>query len=231
MIEFILKSQNFPFTISLTIMLLIALLEGVSTFLGAGLSHLVDSLIPDIDVDADIDIDVDADIDSPDIIHAGILTKTLGWFRIGEVPFLIILIVFLTSFGLVGLFIQTTLFKMTGLILPGLIASAITLPVTLPIVRIFTGIIAKIMPKDETDAVAEKSFIGRMAVITLGKASSGSPAQAKLKDKFGKTHYLMIEPDMENTEFQQGEHVLVVKQTGSGFKAIRNEKTALLDID
>ena len=229
MIEFILKSQNFPFTISLTIMLFIALLEGVSTFLGLGLSHLVDSVIPDIDVD--VDIDVDADIDSPDIIHAGILTKTLGWFRLGEVPFLIILIAFLTVFGLIGLFIQTTLFKMTGLILPGLIASIVTLPIALPILRIFTGIIAKIMPKDETDAVSEKSFIGRMAIITIGKASQGNPAQAKLKDEFGTTHYFMVEPDIENTEFEQGEHVLIVKQTGSGFKAIRNESSALMDID
>lgn len=98
MIEFILKSQNFPFTISLTIMLFIALLEGVSTFLGVGLSHLVDSVIPDINVDVDVDVDVAADIDSPDILHAGILTKTLGWFRLGQVPFLIILIAFFISF-------------------------------------------------------------------------------------------------------------------------------------
>ncbi len=235
MIEFILKSQNFPFTVSLTIMLLIAFLEGVSTFLGSGLSHLIDSIIPDIDmdvdIDADVDIDVDADIDSPEIVHAGVLSKTLGWFRLGKVPFLIILIIFLTSFGIIGLTIQTTLFKITGLILPGLVASAISLPITLPIVRLLTGIIAKIIPKDETDAVSEKSFIGRMAIITLGKASFGSPAQAKLKDQFGTTHYLMIEPDVKDLEFKQGDQVLIVKQTSSGFKAIRNENSALLNTD
>lgn len=235
MIEFIFLNQNFPFTVALTIMLFIALLEGVSTCLGAGVSHFIDSVIPDIDVDADIDIDVDidADIDAdgPDLFHSGVLTRTLGWLRIGKVPFLIILIIFLTSFGLTGLFIQSILLNALGFMLPGLIASVITLIVVLPVVRFLTGIIARIIPKDETSAVSEKSFIGRVAVITLGKAVQGNPAQAKLKDEFGTTHYFMVEPDLPDTEFNQGESILIVKQTRSGFKAIRNSNPVLMGND
>ncbi len=227
MIEFMLQGENLPFMVSLTIMIMIACLEGVTTMIGFGLSSMIESFMPDFD----IDLDVDLDVNHPDISTTGILTRTFGWFRIGQVPFLIILIVFLTIFGLMGLFIQWFAVKITGHLLPGIIASGITLPATLPLVRAITGIIGKIMPKDETEAVAEKSFIGRVAIITLGKASKNSPAQAKVKDKFGATHYVMVEPDIEDEEFHKGDQVLIVKQTSSGYKAIQNPMAALQDLD
>ncbi|MCP4118415.1 MAG: YqiJ family protein [Desulfobacteraceae bacterium] len=229
MIEFMLRGENLPFMVSLTIMIMIACLEGVTTMIGMGLSSMVESFMPDFDIDADMDVDVD--LDHPDISTTGILTKTFGWLRIGQVPFLIILIAFLTIFGLAGLLIQSVCLKVTGHLLPGLIASGITLPVTLPLVRAVTGVIGKIMPKDETEAVAEKSFIGRVAVITLGRAAKNHPAQAKLKDKFGTTHYIMVEPDLEAEEFNQGDQVLIVSQTSSGYKAIQNPMAALQDME
>ncbi|MCP3928825.1 MAG: YqiJ family protein [Bacteroidetes bacterium] len=231
MIEFILQSQNLPFMVSLTIMIMIACLEGVTTMIGMGFSSMIETFIPDFDLDIDADIDADVDLDHPEITTTGILTKTLGWFRIGQVPFLIILIAFLTVFGLGGLILQSLCINITGHLLPSLIASAITLPIALPVVRFVTGIIARVMPKDETEAVAEKSFIGRVAVITIGKATKNNPAQAKLKDKFGTTHYAMVEPDIENEEFVQGDQVIIVKQTSAGYKAIHNSTAALQDID
>ncbi|MBI9090043.1 MAG: YqiJ family protein [Desulfobacterium sp.] len=224
MIEFMLQGENLPFMVSLTIMVMIACLEGVTTLIGLGLSSMIDAFIPDFDLDGEFDLNPDAPV-------TGVLTRTLSWFRIGQVPFLIILIVFLTLFGLMGLFIQSISVKITGHLLPGIIASGITLPVTLPLVRAITGIIGKIMPKDETEAVDEKSFIGRVAIITLGKASKNSPAQAKVKDKFGTTHYVMVEPDIEDEEFHKGDQVLMVKQTRSGYKAIQNPMAALQDLD
>jgi hypothetical protein len=219
MIEFMLRGQNSPFMVSLTIMIMIACLEGVTTMIGMGLSSMIEAFMPDID------------LDHPDISTTGILTKAFGWVRIGQVPFLIILIVFLTVFGLAGLLIQSVSMKITGHLLPGIIASGITLPLTLPLVRAITGVIGRIMPKDETEAVTEKSFIGRVAVITLGKATKNNPAQAKLRDKFGTTHYVMVEPDMEDESFQQGDQVLIVSQTSSGYKAIHNPLAALQDIE
>ncbi len=101
--------------------------------------------------------------------------------------------------------------------------------VSLPLVRMLTGVIARIMPKDETEAVSEKSFIGRVAVITLGKAAKGKPAQAKLKDKFGTTHYIMVAPDLEDETFRQGDPVLIVRQAGAGYTGIANSVAALND--
>lgn len=223
MIDFILASQNLPFTIALTIMLIISFLEGVTSVLGAGISHLLDSILPEVSFDLDVDFD------GPDIDTPGGVYKFLGWLRLGQVPALVLFVIFLTSFGTGGLVIQSVFHQYMGFLLPGLLASAAALFVSIPCVRLFGGVLARIMPKDETEAVSEESFIGRIAVITLGKAKKGMPAQAKLKDEHGQTHYIMVEPDRENVVFEQGAPVLLVSQSGAVFKAIVNESNALVD--
>ena len=130
---------------------------------------------------------------------------------------LVVLIIFLTAFGLSGLAIQSIAKEVAGHLMPGMIVSIPAFLVSLPVVRIFAGMVAKIIPKDETDAVSEKSFIGRTATIVLGTARAGSPAQAKLRDKNGIVHYVMVEPEVTGIEFETGERVLLVSQEGSVF--------------
>ncbi len=224
MIAFVLSSQNLPFAIALVLMFAIALLEGVTTLIGAGLSDLIDSLLPDLDVDMDFDADLDADIHTP-----GLFTKLLSWFRVGEVPVLMLVIVFLTAFGLIGLFCQSVALRILGHMLPAALASVPALMVTFPVVRIGGGILARIIPKDETESVSEESFVGRVAVITLGRAERGKPAQARLSDQHGQAHYVMVEPDVGGACFEQGAQVLIVSHEGAVFKAIVNTSAALTD--
>jgi hypothetical protein len=224
MIEFLLSSQNLPFSVSLALMLAIAVLEGISTLIGAGLSEFLDSMMPDLDVDLDVDADMDADIHG-----AGPITKLLGWMRVGQVPVLILAIVFLTAFGLIGLLCQSLSLRIMGNMLPWFLAIVPALIVTMPIVRICGGILARVIPRDETESVSEESFIGRVAVITLGRAVPGKPAQARLKDRHGQSHYIMVEPDLADTRFDQGCSVLIVSHQGAVFKAIENPNEALTD--
>ena len=221
MLEFIFAAPNLPFAVALALMLLIALLEGVTTTLGIGLSGLLDSMMPDIDVD------VDADMDAADFHASGPLTRMLSWLRIGQVPALVLLVIFLTAFGLMGLGVQSVANRLTGHLLPALSASGAAFVLALPLVRMFGGILARVMPKDETEAVSEKSFIGLVAVVTTGKAKMGNPAQGKLTDRYGQAHYVMIEPDEAGEEFLQGTEVLLVSRHGATFKAIRNTSAAL----
>ncbi len=225
MMEFIFAGQNLPFTVALGVMLVIAVLEGITTVLGAGLSDVLDALIPEFDLDADFDVDMD----SPDFDAPGALTKLFGWLHIGRVPVLMLLIIFLTAFGLLGLGIQSLAQDMFGILLPGLLSAGATFFLALPVVRLCGGILGKIMPQDETDAVSEKSFIGRIAVITLGKAAKGNPTQAKLRDEHGQTHYVMVEPDMAEDEFEMGSSIVLVSQQGAVFKAIHNTSAALVE--
>jgi hypothetical protein len=225
MLPFIFADQNLPFAVALALMLIIAILEGAATFLGAGISGVLDSLLPDLDFD--LGVDVDADLDMPGVGSPSILTSIMAWLRLGQVPALVLLVIFLTSFGLVGYGLQMIFVETVGVMLPSLLAGVVAFVFALPIVRVGGGILVKIMPKDETDAVAEESFIGLVAVVTLGAARAGSAAQGKLKDRHGQTHYVMIEPDNEDEMFPQGTEVLLVKHSGAIFKAIRNTNEVL----
>ncbi len=227
MIEFVLAPQNLPFAVSLVLMLFMALLEGVGSVLGLGVSEFFDTLLPELDIDVDIDADID--VDAPDIGAPSGFTKLLGWLRVGQVPALILMILFLTSFGLSGLCIQSMVKNIVGTMMPATLATIPALIFTIPLVRVFGGLLAKILPKDETDAVSEDSFIGRTASIVLGKAQQGSPAQAKLRDHHGTTHYIMVEPDINGEIFEAGMSLLIVRRNGSIFRAILNTNPALQD--
>ena len=228
-LAFIAASQNMPFTVALTVMLGLAVLEGVTTLLGAGISNFLDSLLPDIDADVDIDIDADPGLDASQVPVVTPVSKVLGWLRVGKVPVLVLLVIFLTSFGLIGLTVQALIHNILGFFLPGIVASGVVFIVTLPVVRFFSGVIAMIIPKDETDAVSEKSLIGRIAIITIGTAKKGSPAEAKVKDQHGLTHYVMAEPDQGGEVYTTGTAILLIKRNGSVFSAIENTNPALVD--
>jgi hypothetical protein len=51
------------------------------------------------------------------------LGEVLGWFAIGQVPFLVVVTALLTSFGLLGLASQAALAKATGYALPASLAA------------------------------------------------------------------------------------------------------------
>ncbi len=227
MFDFLLAGGNLPFVVSILLMLLIAMVEGVGSLLGAGISGFLDSLIPDLDLDLDIDADLDVDLHAPEVLEPSGLTKLLGWLRIGQVPALMLLIIFLTTFGLLGLCLQSAVQKVFGSLLPALLAVVPVLFVSLPIVRVLGGWLGHIMPQDETYAVAEEEFIGRTALITIGKATPGKPTSARLIDQHGTVHYVMVEPDEEGVVFETGQTVILVRQNGSVFQAIKNTSEAL----
>ncbi len=212
MIEFMLEPANLPFAVALAIMLFIAAIEGVGALLGFALSGLLDNLMPDLDLD----------VDAPDMNDHGAFGEFLTWLRLREVPVIVVLIAFLTSFSITGFVIQQILSNTFGFMLLAIVAAAAATFACLPGVRIFAGIFGKIMPRDETEAVATATFIGRSAVIVLGNATSGSPAQGRLKDQFGHSHYVMIEPDLAEQTLDQGEEVLLVRQDSATFFAIKN---------
>jgi len=223
MLEFITADGNTPFAVALGVLFGIALLEGITTLLGMGLSSLLDSLLPDLDLNPDIDTT------APDYPSGNGLTRLLGWLRIGQVPALILLVILLTGFGLIGLTIQSFAQSLSGRLLPGAVASIPALLLALPLVRLLGGVLARLLPKDETDAVSLDVLVGRVGVITLGKACRGSPAEARVTDIRGTTQYVMVEPDSEDGEFPAGTRVLLVRRVGAVFKAIVNPSPSLVD--
>ena len=128
MLDILLATQNLPFTIAITVALLIVVIEIFALLVGAG--GLVDGLTADMDVSADID---------------GF--SFLDYLCIGRIPFLIWLVIFPLSFGAVGIIFQS-LFGLSPLI-----AAIIVLVIAVFPTRVISLFVAKIMPKDETTAI------------------------------------------------------------------------------
>lgn len=244
--DFFLEAANRPFTIALGILIGIGLLEGLSQLIGLGFSNLLDSLLPDMDFDADLDLsvdleaEVDMDLDMDADIDADVTTggpsgpgegvaglsgpnaffSLLGWFHIGRVPTLVLLILFLFSFSLGGFGIQMAADRLFGSPLSGPVASGAALVLAFLFVKVFGAACGRIIPKEETEAVSVESLIGREATIVLGTATVGRAAQAKVRDDHGKVHYLMVEPAEEGVAFRAGEGALLIERKGAVFLAI-----------
>ncbi|MDJ0789005.1 MAG: YqiJ family protein [Myxococcota bacterium] len=231
MLELLGAPQNQVFTVALLVMLGIAAVEGVGTVLWGGVSQFLDALLPDFDVDVDLDVDGDGHGGAEHQLaaDAGLLTPVLSWLQIGRVPILVLLVIFLTAFALAGLGIQALLHGSLGIQLPGSLAWIPAVAVAIPSVRVFGGIVARILPKEETTAVSERTFVGRIATIVLGTARAGQPTQARLRDEHGRSHYVLVEPDLEGDEFAEGDAVLLVKPEGARFRVIAPPSSALVD--
>jgi hypothetical protein len=86
---------------------------------------------------------------------------------------------------------------------------------------------SRVMKQEESDAVSRDTFVGKVAVVVRGEARKGFPAEAKLRDLTGATHYVLVEPDEENAVLPAGAEVLLVEQAGAVFRAIMNPSRAL----
>ena len=228
MLAFMTQPENLAFAVALVLMLGIAVLEGITTLLGAAFSSVLEALLPDFDPPAASGVHLDMDVaDGADVEAPYALSRFLSWLRVGKVPILMLLVVFLTAFGLIGLGLQGLAHNVSGHLLPGWLASIPTLLLSLPMVRLFGGVLERIIPSDETEAVSVDSLVGRIATITIGTASVGRPAEARVSDSYGTTHLLMVEPDLQQDSFSAGESVLLVKREDSVFKVIANNNPSL----
>lgn len=240
MIEILGTPQAAPFVVALVVMIIISLLEGMSMFFGAALSGLVDGILPDFDLpdldadlpdlDADLpdlDVDLDVEVDASALESIGPLTYLMSWLSFGKAPALILLLAFLTVFGLAGLTIQSFALSTTGVMLPNWLASIPAFLIAMPSMRYAGKIFGAVMPKEETEAVSTERFIGKVATIIRGRAKRGLPAEAKLKDMHGLTHWILVEPDEDSEEFAAGDEVIVVSQAGSLYRVIRNTHVVL----
>lgn len=179
-----------PFVVAGLVLLILLAVEMLGFFFG-GLSGILDSILPDSLVDADFDADMDIGADGD--LSLGL--KALDWLYVGRIPTMVLLILFVASFCITGFIIQQLAFSVLGKFISPWLASLDALVISFPLLKILASILYPILPKDESTAVSGDSLIGRPARILLGHASIGSPAQAKLTDEHGQTHYVMVEPD------------------------------------
>ncbi|MGE0701960.1 MAG: YqiJ family protein, partial [Hyphomicrobiaceae bacterium] len=208
MLDLLTAPESWPFAAALGVMLLFAALELLGLVLGFSPFHSVDHAL-------------DAGAPHVDIAHAdvphgdGLVGSALEWLAVGRVPVVVLLISFLTVFGLAGLLLERLAHAATGHYVPTLLASIAALAVALPATRSIGFGLARVLPRDESEAVSLDAFVGKVATVTAATARRGVPAEAKLTDTYGKTHYIRVEPDHAADSFEAGSRVLVVSRAGS----------------
>lgn len=201
MIDFWLADENLIFAAAFVLMIAIGLLQLVG--------------FADLGSDVDVDTDIHADVGG-----AGVVGGMLSFFGWGQLPLMILLVLFLLVFGLIGFAGQQFIQSLTGGLLPTILAAPGAALVALPLTGLLSRPLSKIIPKDETTAVSIDDLTGRRAIIDIGTAKTGYPARAKVKDRHGHSHSLMVEPDNEDDIFNTGEEVLLVRREDDIFKAV-----------
>lgn len=209
--ELFIHPANLIFSIALCLMLLIGLFEIVLLLLGGGSQGFLEQFLPESLEQGHMDVA----LEQPQNFTA----LTLDWLGIGRLPLLIWLVVFLCAFALCGFIIQGILSMTIGHFVTAWIVAPISLMFCAPILHWTSRALIKIIPRDETTAIYSEELIGRTATIVLGTAKPNSPAQAKVKDQHGQTHYILVEPELD-TSYSQGQNVILTQKTKIGFQAI-----------
>ncbi|MEL6508020.1 MAG: YqiJ family protein [Pseudomonadota bacterium] len=209
-----------PFGLAIGFVFFLAIVEVASALAGLSASQALESVLPDID--ADFDADVDGDIGGEAADGPSFLQNALAWLCVGKVPSLVILIVFLTAFGVVGFVAQSVARALLGgplpVILPAILAGFAALPAT----RSVGLTIARLIPGEYSEAASQNQFVGRTATVIRGEARRGHPAEAKVKGPFGKTHYILIEPDTDDDIAVQGAQLVIVSRLGAVYRGVED---------
>lgn len=199
--------ETWPFGAALAVMVGLSIVEGFGLMLAHSPSNFLEGMLPE----------VPDGVDGP-----------LGWLHVGKVPLLVLLVLFLAGFTLAGYVIQSVAHGLAGVLLPAWGASIPAFFAGLSTVKGVGGLLAKIMPGDETSAVSEQTLVGRAGVIVSGHARNGVAAQAKVRDANGRAHYVMVEPDIAEQTLDEGAAIVLVRKAGARFKCIRNPHPELL---
>ena len=188
-----------PFAVAATIMLALGGIELLTTLVGFSLSQVVGK-------------DIEADGDSG-------LGGLFLWINAGRLPLLVLIILALGVFAIAGFFLQG-LAHGVGLSIPASIAAIAAAGFSLPVIRLTSRGIARIIPRDETYAVEEADFIGHVAEVSIGPLDQGLPGRVRLKDVFGNWHSLVARASPGSTPLPVGASVLLVDRDAKSFIAI-----------
>jgi hypothetical protein len=180
----------FPFALAAAVMLGLLVLELVGALLSLQPSHWLDhglNFAPD--------------------------SAWLTWLHLGRLPALFVLVLFLLGFALTGYGLQSLCWQFKHSFLPALAALPPAVMGGALSVRWLGAGLAKLLPKDESSAVSEASFIGQIATLTQPPRDDLA-GQAKWQDAQGRWHYFLVRCD---TPLQAGQPVLLLEKQGGAF--------------
>lgn len=194
-------------------MLAIGVIELLSLLIGFSPSASIEAALPGVDV---------PDLEAPELSGAevGPLSQVLSWFSVGRLPFLALLVIFLTSFGLAGYVVQWSAHSALGSPLATWLAAIPALIAAGYATRHLGRWLGDIFPRDQSEAASRSELVGSYATIIRGEARQGQPAEAKTTDLRGRTHYILLEPGEPGTTYSAGDRVFLVGRDKNIYRAI-----------
>jgi hypothetical protein len=190
-----------PFAIAAAIMVALGVIELLTMLVGLSIAELVGN-----------GIGLEADSHNA-------LDGLLLWINAGCLPLLILIMLALGAFSIAGFLLQG-LAHMVGTAVPVGVAALAAAAGSIPIVRTTSRGIARIIPRDETYAVSEADFVGKVAVVSIGPLDQGLPGRVRLKDVFGNWHTVAARASLDSAPLPVGASVLLVDCDTRSFIAI-----------
>jgi hypothetical protein len=190
-----------PFAVAAAIMAAVGAIELLTTLVGFSIGELVGN-------------DVTVESDGHDALGGLFL-----WINAGRLPLLIFIVLALGVFSIEGFALQGIAHGL-GIMLPAWIAALAAFAGTMPVVRTASRGIARIIPRDETYAVSDADFVGKVATVSIGPLDQGLPGRVRLKDVFGNWHTVPARADPSSQALAVGASVLLVDRDARSFVAI-----------
>ncbi len=131
--------------------------------------------------------------------------EAFDWLNLGRVPFAILLMLLLVTFGLVGVVLASV-----APVLPSWSLVLVAAPSAVLATKVIGDRIARLMPRDETYAVTADEFVGLEGTVTLGPLDDGPAGSVSVRDRHGEVHTLRARPVDRGTSIEQGGRVVVV---------------------
>jgi hypothetical protein len=201
MSEILLAPDVRPFAVAAAIMAVLGGIELLTMLVGFSIGELVGH-----------DVAVDADS------HSGIGGLFL-WINAGRVPLLILIILALGVFSIEGFLLQG-IAHAVGAAVPVFIAALAAGAGSIPVIRTTSRGISRIIPRDETYAVNDADFVGKVAMVSVGPLDQGLPGRVRLKDVFGNWHTVSARASPGQQALPVGASVLLVDRDARSFVAI-----------
>lgn len=140
-----------------------------------------------------------------DLVDGTDVGDLFDWLNFGRVPFSVLGMLLLTTFGAVGILLNGSI---TGL--PAWAYSIAAAPAAIGVTKLVGGGIARLLPRDESYAVTREQLIGRRGVVTLGPLDDGPAGSVRVRDEHGDLHTLRARPADPGTVIEKGAEIVVV---------------------
>jgi hypothetical protein len=147
--------------------------------------------------------------------------STIGLGALGRLPLALTmgLMALLTSSS--SLVVQWIAWRYSGQMPVWWLAGLGGAAVTWSMLKISSPALDMLLPRNHTEALGWDDMIGLEGEIVLGVARIGLPAEARVRDSFGRDHYLLVEPRSGAPDLAAGTRVtILVHKDGKHFLAV-----------